>query len=282
MLIVDRGNGPPLVLIPGLQGRWEYVGPAVDALSAYFRVLTFPLCDEPSSGLAFDAARGLDSYADQIRAILDRAGVSRAVICGISFGGLIATRFAAMHPTPTALLILVSTPPPGMPLKRRHQIYLRMPWILGPLLLAEAPWRLRPELRMAMPDATTRRRFSLRALATLVRAPLSLSRMAARARLLTRADVRGDCTRITTPALVITGEPGLDYVVPVEGSSEYMRLIPDAHHAIIERTGHLGSVTRPEAFAAIVRDFVKIDVAADPRVGPGRTHGSAPTRDQVA
>lgn len=259
MTIIDRGSGPPLVLIPGLQGRWEYVAPAVDALSAHFRVLTFPLCDEPSSGLTFDPARELDSYADQIGAVLDRTGASRAVMCGISFGGLIAARFAATDPDRTAALILVSTPPSGMPLKRRHRIYLRMPWILGPLLLAEAPWRLRPELRVAMPDQAARRRFSLAALKTLVRAPVSLSRMAARTHLLTGVDLRRDCERIAAPTLVVTGEPGLDYVVPVQGSSEYARLIPGARAAIIDRTGHLGSVTRPEAFAAIVRDFVATD-----------------------
>ena len=37
MDIIDRGSGPPLVLIPGLQGRWEYLRPAVDALSVYER-----------------------------------------------------------------------------------------------------------------------------------------------------------------------------------------------------------------------------------------------------
>ena len=259
MTLVDRGSGPPLVVIPGLQGRWEYVAPAVDALSAYFRVLTFSLCDEPSAGRPFDPARGLDGYVDQVCAVLDRVEVSQAAICGISFGGLIAARFAAAHPGRTAALILVSTPPPRMALKRRHRIYVRLPWILGPLLLAEAPWRLRPELRIAMPDPALRRRFSFAALKTLVRAPVSLSRMAARTRLLTRVDLRPDCEHIAAPTLVVTGEPGLDYVVPVDGASEYARLIPGARRAILERTGHLGSVTRPEAFAAIVRDFVAHD-----------------------
>jgi hypothetical protein len=48
--IVDRGSGPPLVLIPGLQGRWEYLRPAVDALSVFFRVLTFSLGSEDLDG----------------------------------------------------------------------------------------------------------------------------------------------------------------------------------------------------------------------------------------
>ena len=32
------GSGPPLVLIPGIQGRWEYLRPAIDALGV---VLSF-------------------------------------------------------------------------------------------------------------------------------------------------------------------------------------------------------------------------------------------------
>jgi 3-oxoadipate enol-lactonase len=259
MTIVERGSGPPLVLIPGLQGRWEYVRPAVEALSAHFRVLTFPLCDEPSARTSCDATRGLDRYGDHVCAVLDERQITRSAICGISFGGLIATRFAAAHPARTAALVLVSTPRSRMGLKRRHQIYLRLPWVIGPLLLAEMPWRLGPELRVAIPDPAERWRFMLSAIATFFRAPLSLSRMAARGRLVTEVDVRQDCERITAPTLVVTGEPGLDYVVPVEGSSEYLRLIPGATGVVIERTGHLGSVTRPDAFAAIVNHFVASD-----------------------
>ncbi len=42
-MVFEFGQGPPLVLIPGIQGRWEYLRPAIDALSRTFRVLTFPL-----------------------------------------------------------------------------------------------------------------------------------------------------------------------------------------------------------------------------------------------
>jgi len=257
--IIERGDGPPLVLIPGLQGRWEYVGPAIDALSTYFRVLTFPLCDEPSARLSCDPSRGFDRYGDQVRAVLDERRIARSAICGISFGGLIAARFAATDPARTAALILVSTPRWRMGLKRRHQIYLRLPWLLGPLLLAELPWRLGPEVRVAIPDSAARRRFMLAAIATFFRAPLSVTRMAVRGRLVTEIDLRQDCERISAPTLVVTGEPGLDYVVPVAGSSEYLRLINGATNVVIERTGHLGSVTRPDAFASIVKDFVAND-----------------------
>ena len=60
-----------------------------------------------------------------------------------------------------------------------------------------------------------------------------------------------------SPTLVLTGEAHLDHVVPVEGSAVYQRLIPDARTAVLRQTGHLGSITRPHEFAAIVRNFVE-------------------------
>jgi pimeloyl-ACP methyl ester carboxylesterase len=69
-------------------------------------------------------------------------------------------------------------------------------------------------------------------------------------------DVAADCRRITAPTLVITGEAGLDYVVPVDGSSEYVRLIAGARAAVLPDTGHIGCNTRPQEFAALIRRFV--------------------------
>jgi 3-oxoadipate enol-lactonase len=243
--IIDRGSGPPLVLIPGLQGRWEYLRPAVDALASCFRVLTFSLEGDD-----------LDGYAEQVGSALSEKGIERATICGVSFGGLIAVRFAAQYPARCGALVLASTPQPALRLRRRHQMYLRAPWIFGPVFLAESPLRLRPEICAAIPEARARRCFAMRGLRTLFSAPLSLTRMAARARLITSMDARPDCERITAPTLIITGERGLDHVVPVEGSSEYARRIPNARVVVLERTGHLGTITRPEAFTEVVREFI--------------------------
>jgi pimeloyl-ACP methyl ester carboxylesterase len=249
MNVVDRGSGPPLVLIPGLQGRWEYMRPAVDALSVSFRVLTFSL----------DGADGvdLDGYARQVADILTEKRIERATICGVSFGGLIAAQFASRYPSRCDTLVLASTPRPALRLRRRHRVYLTAPRIFGLLFLAETPWRLRREIRAAIPDARERRGFTMNAIRTLFGAPLSLSRMASRARLIANVDLEPECARIAAPTLIVTGEPHLDHVVPVEGSAEYLRLIPNARAVVIPETGHLGSVTRPREFAAIVRAFVE-------------------------
>jgi pimeloyl-ACP methyl ester carboxylesterase len=256
MQIVERGQGEPLVLVTGLQGRWEYMQAAVEALAKHFRVITFPLCDEPSAQCPFDPARPIESYVSQIESALDQTSVSRATICGISFGGVIALRFAAARPERVRSLVLASTPGPGWHLKRRHELYARFPRIFGPVFAAESPFRLRAEICAALPERASRAAFRRRLLETLLRAPLSLRRMAARARLISHFDTCGDCARVSVPTLIVTGEPGLDHVVPVDGSSDYARRISGAKVAVIERSGHLGAITQAEAFAGSVHRFV--------------------------
>lgn len=256
MQIVEQGRGAPLVLIPGIQGRWEYTRPAVEALAEHFRVITFSLRGEPSSGLEFTPDGGLDQFADQVRDALDDRGVNRAVICGISFGGLVALRFAAREPERTTALIMVSTPGPDWHLKPKHEMYTKVPWLFGPVFIAEAPARMRREIKTALPDAQDRRQLLLRQMRTFVSAPLSVSRLATRARLIGRYNRRADCAQIHRPTLIMHGEPGLDHVVPAHGSSEYAGLIEGAKVQQLDETGHLGSVTRPREFADAILRFV--------------------------
>ena len=60
----ERGRGSPIVLIPGLQGRWEWMMPAVDALSARHRTFSFSLNDSDAATTperAFDLCYELNS-----------------------------------------------------------------------------------------------------------------------------------------------------------------------------------------------------------------------------
>jgi pimeloyl-ACP methyl ester carboxylesterase len=255
MRIIDRGSGTPLVIVPGVQGRWEFFAPAVDALARSFRVITFSLCGELGAP-RIDRQRGIDSFADQIEAALDARGIDRAVICGVSFGGVAALRFAATRPERTTALILVSTPGPGFHLKKRHQLYARLPWIFAPVFLAETPRRLRREIVRAIPTRRARVQFALWQLGTILRAPVMLGRMGERAALVGTVDFAQEAARISSPTLVVSGDPGLDYVVPPSTTSAYAGIIGNAKAVTLGQTGHIGCVTRPEAFAAIVGDFV--------------------------
>src|SRR4029077_11003082 len=110
--------------------------------------------------------------------------------------------------------------------------------------------------KAALPSLRDRVAFACGQAATLLIAPVSVSRLAQRARLLRHLDVEGDCARVSAPTLVITGDCALDRIVPVAGTERYEQLIAGAQHVAIPRTGHLGCNTRPQEFARLVHDFL--------------------------
>jgi len=254
--IIDRGTGIPVVMIPGIQGRWEWMSPAVDALARCCRVITFSLCDEPSSGFAVDPARGVDNFLEQIEQVLDRTGVRDAVLMGVSYAGPIATEFAVRHPDRVRALLLVSALPPDWRPDRRARFYLRAPKLLSPVFFLDAPLRAQPEIRAALPRLSERLRFSLRQTATLLRCFISPTRMATRLAWFGEYTF-SDPTGFGKPAMVITGEPGLDRVVRPELTQRYLQALPHAQHAVLARTGHLGVSTRPSEFAELVSRFLQ-------------------------
>ena len=278
--VIDRGDGTPVVVIPGIQGRWEWMKPAIDALAERCRVITFSLADEPSSGGRFDESRGFGSYVEQVREALDAAGVRKAAICGVSYGGLIAAAFAARHPDRTSSVVLVSALPPSWRPDARVRFYLHAPRLLTPLFVLAS---LRMYREVAAASAGLARGFvaATRLGWLCVTHMFSPGRMARRVRLLESLDLQAELagmaaratasltapltaplttpltTPLMTPVLVITGEPTLDRVVPVRTTHEYLRLWPQSNVATISRTGHLGSMTRPADLARLVVPFAE-------------------------
>ena len=108
--MLDVGSGPPVVVLPGVQGRWEWMRPAVGALAERCRVLTDSLPGERGSLAGLDPAHGFDQHVAWVDALLDRAGLRRAVVCGVSYGGLVALRYAAVRPARPPVDRGVSTP----------------------------------------------------------------------------------------------------------------------------------------------------------------------------
>ena len=72
-----------------------------------------------------------------------------------------------------------------------------------------------------------------------------------------KADFTASARAVVAPTLVLTGEPGLDRVVPVRSTKEYVNLMPGAREAVLAQTGHIGCVTRPREFAELVRGFAR-------------------------
>ncbi len=119
-----------------------------------------------------------------------------------------------------------------------------------------------PEIRAALPGGPERTQFAVRHGLRVLAAPMNPGRVAARVRQEQEIDFHPDCAQIRVPTLVVTGEEALDSVVPVGGTLEYRALIPGAHYARMERTGHIGMMTQPRRFAGLVETFL---YAADRR-----------------
>lgn len=252
--MIDRGHGSPIVLVPGLQGRWEWMTPTVEALSAHHRTFSFSL-DEVDAARA--PARAFDAWVAEIDRLLDRAGERQAAIAGVSFGGLVAVCYAARRPDRVSSLVLISVPAPRWRWDHPMAKYVSRPRLALPIFMARAAGRLLPEFRALDTRTGPRLRFLTRHLSNVVRFPASPTFMAACVRAWDATDITAECRRITAPTLVITGEPDLDRVVPVGATLEYQALIRGARHMTLERTGHLGVISRPNELAALVTQFVE-------------------------
>ena len=255
MHIVDRGSGIPVLMIPGIQGRWEWMAPAVDALAERCRVITFSLGDEPSSGFLIDPERGLENYLAQVQTVLDRVGLTQAVLIGVSYAGPIAMEFAVRFPGRVHALMLVSALPPDWQPDRRARFYLRAPRLLSPIFLMDAPFRARHEIQAAFPTLGSRLRFSAHQTATFLRCFISPQRMATRLAWLDKFQF-SDASQFAKPVMVITGEPGLDRVVRPELTQKYLETLPHAKYEVLRGTGHLGVSTKPHEFSEMVSRFL--------------------------
>lgn len=249
--MVDRGAGAPIVLVPGIQGHWEWMTPAITALSRGHRVLTFSLNEAGS-----DPAGVFDDWVRIIDALIDRSGAARVALAGVSFGGLIAVRYAALRPDRVERLILVSTPSPRPRLEAASEWYLRAPLLSLPVFGVQASLRMLPEILAARPTWRGRLRFAARYVRWPLTRPIAPRRMAVWVRAWQAIDLASGCRGIAVPTLVITGEPSLDRVVPVSSTLEYLALIPGARHETLAGTGHVGLVSKPDQFAELVGGFM--------------------------
>ena len=247
---------PPLVLVPGIQGRWEWMAPAIAALSRSFDVRTFSLgvVARPGQRPAAENGPGLfDRWHDQIDDLMGTGAACTVV--GVSFGGVIAATFASARAERLSRLVLVSAPSPRFRLDSRQTAYLRHPLTSLPAFALRGAGRLAPEVMAALPTWRERCQFAaIYGVRTLIY-PASPRQMASWAREWMTGDLTERCQAVRVPTLVITGDPSLDRVVPVSSSLEYLTLIPGSQHARIENTGHLGFLLKPEVFAEMVERF---------------------------
>jgi pimeloyl-ACP methyl ester carboxylesterase len=203
-----------------------------------------------------DADAGFDEYVAQLDAVLDEAGTERTAICGVSFGGLVALRYAAARPERVSALILASVPGPGWRPSTQQTAWLARPWLSTPAFVLSSPARVWPEVSAALPPLSARIGFFVRQGLRCAAAPLMPPLMASRMRAAAAIDFAAESRRVQAPTLILTGEEQLDRVVPVSSTRMYASYMEGARCETLRGTGHMAVMTQPQKFAAIVSEFV--------------------------
>ena len=110
------GEGPPdLVLVSTwfshVEARWDFPGFAyyLRRLASFSRVISF---DKRGIGLSdpvqVDRLPFLEEWMSDVRAVMDAAGVERAVLFGANEGSMMAALFAATYPEQVSSLVLAN------------------------------------------------------------------------------------------------------------------------------------------------------------------------------
>lgn len=104
----EAGEGPPLLLIQGLEIDHRGWAMQVPVLREHFRCISFDNRDVGQSDLAKDSYTVREMATDAL-GLLDALGVQRAHIVGFSMGGAIAQEIAIEHPQCVDKVALLAT-----------------------------------------------------------------------------------------------------------------------------------------------------------------------------
>lgn len=253
------GDGPPVLLGHSLlcDGRmWGHVAPD---LARRHRVLNVEARGHGRSGVG--GPFSLDDLGGDWLAILDREGIDRAVLVGLSMGGMTAMRLALRAPERVAGLALLDTSADPEPWKARLK-YRVMAEIVRHVGL---PRRFVETVSRAFFGATTRRErpdlVAAEAERLLARDTRPLYH-ATRA-VFDRGGVLHRLGAIACPTLVLVGAE--DAATPPSRARRIAAAIPGARLAEVPRAGHLTPLEAPTAVLEALTAFLALLPSAGDR-----------------
>ena len=252
-----HGDGPPLLLSPGYCQTHENFRPQAASLArAGYRVVLWDYRGHGLSDAPLDPARySMAQVVDDLGRVLDWAAPGRrAVLGGLSFGGLASLHFALAHPSRVRALLLFASGPgfknPEAQARWEAQVgriadRLAARGFEGYVDGRAAPTAigLRPELPAAQAAGRAILAQDPRAVALFGR------RVAGPV-----PTVIDALPTLRVPALVLVGERDADYLRAAEVMAAR---IPGAKHVTIPGAGHVANLEETEAFDRAVLDFLQ-------------------------
>jgi pimeloyl-ACP methyl ester carboxylesterase len=242
------GDGPPVVLVPGLAGGFELLGPLARLLARDYQVISYQLRGEDDC-FALRRRFDLPDLVADLREFLDWFGLERPPVLGVSFGGVLALELAMRWPHRLQALITQGV---GARFERG-------------LLQQVAGWVLS---RYPLPSDSpfVNQFFNLLFGARQNPGPLfefvtrqcwqtDQSVMTHRFHLVESFDPGPRLGKVRVPTLLMAGDR--DLLASPQSLRDLSQGIPDARAVGLPGCGHLAFVTQPESVADEVKRFLQ-------------------------
>lgn len=244
-----EGDGEPLLLLHGLGGNTTQMHKDIEWLSQTFKTIAYDFRGHGRS----DKAEGytLDDHIGDALALLDKLGIEKARMIGVSGGSYIAQGVAASHPDRVDRLILVVAKAHGT--KSSSQLFLEshademaglsesenMRYIIDHAFAPGFMEKVGPEtLQLLMRPEPV----------------LSWVELEAANKAFEGFDFRPVLHQIKAPTLIINGK--YDQLNPPSRGLEIASFIPDSTFVEMLHPGHAPSFEEPERFSELVMDFL--------------------------
>lgn len=248
------GQGPALLFWPSLLMTGSMWADQAEYFADRYTVI---VVDPPGHGdsQALHRMFRFEDCARAVEQILDTLGIERTHVVGNSWGGMIGGTFAALYPHRVGASVLMNATASRANLRQTVEFRLltEIVRILGrfrePLTTRAVKAFVGPTIMRERPQVEQTIRAELREL------NVDSVYWAVNSVVPARPDQRELLGRITAPVLVVAGRE--DPTFPVAETQLMAEAIPGAEFAVMENTGHLAALERPQEVNALIDEFLK-------------------------
>ncbi|MGH9042809.1 MAG: alpha/beta fold hydrolase [Acidimicrobiia bacterium] len=251
--VMRGGSGAPVVYLHSAAG--EAVHGALEDLAEDHEVIV-PLFPGFGESEGIENLDDIEDAAFHLLDVLDALELAAPTVVGLSFGGWLAAELATRSPERVGKLVLVS--PVGLYIDGAPvgQIFGRSPAELANDLFADQSHPM-AQMMCALSEKMSDL-MSMSELPVALLLPMWQS-MSATAKIgwnpyLHNPKLGQRLRRVSAPTLVVAG--GKDGLLPRAHPEAFAAGIPGARLEVLEDAGHMLPLERPEAFAALVRQWV--------------------------
>jgi pimeloyl-ACP methyl ester carboxylesterase len=247
----DEGTGTSLLLIHGFPLSSKIWREQIERLKTGFRIIApdlrgFGHSDAPPCGYS------MDTYADDIAALMDHLDIESAVVCGMSMGGYVLLNLLDRYPGRVrgACFMVTRGGADDEAGKERRTALAEAVMKSGVKVIAE----LFGKILFAPGTAESRPEIA----AEVAGIMLGMKREGLAGGLLSmreRPDYFEKLAGFDIPSLVIGGAK--DQAIPVEESLILAERLPNASLCLIPEAGHMAMMEQPEAVNRALKDFLK-------------------------